>query len=654
MCGIAGVARLGTEGSADGPATARMLAAMTHRGPDDADTWVGPDVALGACRLAIVDVGGSRQPIRSPDGRYTLVLNGEIYNFRALRAELAAAGVASGTAGDAETVLLAFQHWGERYLDHVEGMFAFALWDAAERRLRLARDRFGEKPLYYAWDGAVLAFASEAKALLAVGHGRREPDVAALHHYLSYRAVPAPFCLFSGIAMLAPGTQLVLDSAGLTTAPYYRLRHDSGLPERSDVDWVESLQAGLRRAVHSRLESDVPLGALLSGGLDSTAVVALMAEVARPRTFFVAFDAGERTQIDRRYARLAADRLGTEHEELELTSRALLDELPRILWHLESPSVDGYQYYYAYALARSRVTVVLSGQGGDELFAGYGWFRQIESMERWRRRRQSLLAGAASRHGARLVATTLHRLGKSRSASNLAELLAGTSAVDSFWAVKHLLSQADKDDLYTPAFRERLSGTPTSRALLSPLETELAGWPVTEAVSFLQIATDLGDILLRDTDAVSMAHSLEVRLPLLDHHLVELALAIPSRLKSSGGEGKQVLGAALRGIVPDEVIERPKLGFSFPMAAWLRGPLRPLADAAFDAETVRRRGYFRPEAMRRYYRLFYEGRGSRSPFYVWCFSMLELWHRIFVDAAATSPPASLADLGIGARRVAAS
>ncbi|MFN7974456.1 MAG: asparagine synthase (glutamine-hydrolyzing) [Acidobacteriota bacterium] len=636
MCGIAGIVG---EGASPERALS-MVSLMAYRGPDSRNVWAEPGVALASCRLAIVDLPGSDQPIQSEDGRYVLVFNGEIYNFHELRGELERAGRRFHTSGDAETVIAAHETWGDAYLEHLEGMFAFALWDRRERVLRLARDRFGEKPLAYTHDGTRLAFASELKALLAAGMLRGEADPGAIAHYLSLRAIPSPLTLFKDARQVPPASELVLRDGTVTVRRYWELAWRPA-PPRSEREWAEALREHLRRAVKSRLVSDVPLGALLSGGLDSTAVVALMAEnaPAPPRTFFIGFDAGERTKIDARYARLAAERLGTEHHELQMTSRGLVEDLPKILWHLESPSVDGYQYFYAYRLARERVTVALSGQGGDELFAGYGWFHQIQLLESWRRR----LSSFAPRGGGRMVARFLRSLGKPRPASRVDAMLSGESLCDSYVAIKHLYPDADKDRLYTAAFRERLTGAPPSRAVIADELSRMPGWPATEAISRLQIATDLANILLRDTDAVSMASSLEVRLPLLDHRLVEFGLSIPSELKHRGGEGKHILRAALDGIVPREVLERPKLGFSFPMAAWLKGPLRPLADAAFSPEVIRRRGAFEPEAMRRVYRLFYEGRGSRSPFYVWCFTLLEAWHRIFVDSGGAMP-ARLSDL----------
>ena len=643
MCGISGVVAWGSATLPPGEPARKMVELMHYRGPDASDTFAEPGVELGSCRLAIVDVAGSPQPISSRDGRYVLVFNGEIYNFRELRSELQEQGLTGQTQGDAETVLLAHQHWGEDYLTHLEGMFAFALWDRETRTLRLARDRFGEKPVYVARDRQQLAFASEAKALLHAGFGRRAVNPEAIHHYLAFRAVPAPHTLFEGIEQIPPGHEWVIDAEGVRARRYYDLRRSPD-PTRTPQEWAEGLRNELRRSVRQRLISDVPLGGLLSGGLDSTAVVAFMAEVSRPRTFFISFDTGERTRIDARYAREAAEVLGTEHRELQMTSEGLLRELPRILWHLESPSVDGYQYFYAYRLAKEEVTVALSGQGGDELFAGYGWFHQIMALERWRQLAHPLTGRGPTRVTASALTGALHRLGKARSAARLGGVLCGDSWLDSYCSVKSLFGDRERDELYREPVKQALHDVPSQRAVLASHLTGAEQWPLTERISKLQIKSDLCDILLRDTDAVSMANSLEVRLPLLDHHLVEYVLSIPSELKASGGEGKHIQRLALQGIVPQSILDRPKLGFSFPMAAWLKGPLRAVADVAFDPEVIERRGLFRVEPLRRYYRLFYEGQGTRTPFYVWCFVMLELWHRVFIDPPRPDSPPPIEEL----------
>jgi asparagine synthase (glutamine-hydrolysing) len=629
MCGIAGRLERDPAGRVTPEAIRRMTDALRHRGPDDEGIWVEGPVGLGSRRLAIIDLSPrARQPLTNEDGTLRLVFNGEIYNFQALRADLERRGHAFRSDGDAETILHLYEEEGVECLRHLRGMFAFALWDAPRRTLFLARDRLGKKPLVYHDDGRAFQFASEAKAILADPRVPREPDLDALHDYLVFGYVPSPGAAFRGFRKLPPAHYALVRDGAVTVHRYWTLRYGAKRRE-GEAALAEELDALLTESVRLRLVSDVPLGALLSGGLDSSAVVAAMRRlVSGPlRTFSIGFDQPEYDELA--YAREVARRFETEHHELVVKPDAAA-VLPRIVWHHDEPFADSSALpsFALCEMARESVTVALGGDGGDEAFAGYdrylaavlaGRYDQAPASVRWLLRRlPGLLPGGSPKSaGPRLArfAEALDLPPRRR----YARWLTGTA-------------DAGGASLYTPELAARVG----HRDPLARLE---AAYEASDAPSFLDatlhadVQLYLPDDLLVKMDIASMASSLEVRSPFLDHRLVEFAASLPPSLKLRGLTRKYLLRKIVAGVLPERVVRRRKMGFGVPIDHWLRHELREMAgDVLLDAR-ARGRGYFRPEVVRRY--LDEHARGvAHHHGRLWSLLVLELWHRTHVDSPA--------------------
>ena len=621
MCGIAGFAG---PPRADLPSIAtRMLAAIAHRGPDDAGIFEEPQfgLALGHRRLSILDLSlAGRQPMASAGGRWVIVFNGEIYNHLALRRELEA----DGTVGpmpwrghsDTETLLSCFERWGvESSLKRAVGMFAFALWDRKDRTLVLARDRIGEKPLYYGSQGGTLLFGSELKALRAHPAWRAEVDRDALALYMRHNAVPSPWTIFRGIRKLPPATflSLKLGADGRPGAtlpdpiPYWSLddvvaRSRSDRWCGSDAEGVEALDSVLREAVRDQMIADVPLGAFLSGGIDSSTVVALMqAQSNRPvKTFSIGFSEAGFNEAE--HAKAVAGHLGTDHTELYLSAadaRAVIPSLPEMY---DEPFADASQIptHLLAKLARMHVTVSLSGDAGDELFGGYTryflaartWNRVAKVPKVLRRAGAALIEALPPSDWDRLywpVAAALPPRYRWRQPGNKLHRAAAVLASDSggvryrqlvsHWEPRELVIGADEPDT---ALKRSWPG-------IDSFTGQMMAW---DSVTYLP-----DDILVK-VDRAAMAVSLETRIPFLDHRVIELAWRLPLSLKIQNGEGKWILRQVLYRYVPRALVERPKMGFGVPIDAWLRGPLREWAETLLDEARLRRDGFFRPEPIR--------------------------------------------------------
>ena len=632
MCGICGIAR--KDGApVEAPALARMAAALAHRGPDDEGIETLGPVGLGHRRLSIIDLSpDGHQPMANEDGSVRIVFNGEIYNFRELRAGLEARGHRFRSRSDTEVIVHLYEELGTDCLTRLRGMFALAIWDEPRRRLFLARDRVGKKPLYYADNPARFLFGSEIKAILAAGGVERRPDLQALHHYLTYQYVPAPWTAFAGIRCLPPAHFLLLEEGRTRLERYWRLPYLPKL-QAPEAALEEELRARLREAVRLRLVSDVPLGAFLSGGVDSSAVVALMArESAEPvRTFSIGFREEEFDELA--FARLVAERCGTRHTEWVVEPRAL-EILPRLVWHFDQPFADpsAIPTWHVARLAREHVTVVLNGDGGDENFAGYGRYAANEETLRLER---SLPLRAWRR--ARALAGGLRRAWRAGALPRrLAGLRPPSVEMENALRICHFTNE-EKAALCTPEFVRGAGGT-DSFALL------FAAYGGAGDAEFLDraLAADVGmylpDDLLVKVDVASMASSLEARSPFLDHELMEFAARLPAGSKLLRGETKRILKRALRGLVPDTVLERPKMGFGVPLGRWFRGELKEFVRDALLGDEARARGYFREEAVRTLLEEHLEGRADRSN-HLWNLAMLELWHRTFIDPAHPGPPA---------------
>jgi asparagine synthase (glutamine-hydrolysing) len=627
MCGIAGKRFHDPRRPVDPGLLDRMSAILAHRGPDDAGVYRDGAVGLVARRLAIQDLSAAgHQPMASPDGRYWITFNGEIYNFLLLREALERQGVPFRSRSDTEVILALYARHGPACLAHLRGMFAFAIWDRATGTLFAARDRLGKKPLFYHAGPDAFVFASEPKALLQDPDVPAVPDPVALHHYLTYGYVPAPWSAFRGVRKLPPGHYLVLRDGRLAIERYWTLRYT---PKRTEGEGplTEELLARLTEAVRLRLISDVPVGAFLSGGLDSSAVVALVRRVTGGpvRTFSIGFDRPDYDET--RYARLVARHLGTEHHEAVVKPDAVAG-LRQLVWHYSEPFADSSALpsLALCEMARGFVTVALNGDGGDEDFLGYDRYLATALLGRLDR-----LPAAVRRLGRRTSRWLPARRAKSwpYRLRRLAEVWPlAPSRRYAAWVT--CFGGDDKAALYTPALAAELGAT-DSLALLDAA-TEASDAPeVLERLVHADVQLYLPDDLLVKMDIASMAHSLEVRSPFLDHHVVEFAARLPVRLKLRGWTAKYLLRRAMRGLLPEPVLRRPKMGFGVPIDHWFRHELREMAyDLLLDAR-ARQRGYFRPEVVRRYLDEHVAGRAHHHA-RLWSLLVLEQWHRVFIDA----------------------
>jgi asparagine synthase (glutamine-hydrolysing) len=642
MCGIAGIFL--TPSSADSSLRGleggylsveevirRMTASMAHRGPDGCGTeqirsGQGMQLGLGHRRLAIIDLSPrGRQPMLDQATGNWISFNGEVVNYRLLAPELGRADPWRSQT-DTEVVLRAYAKWGRQCVDRLRGMFAFAIWDAQRRMLFLARDRLGVKPLYYYTSGGVFVFASEIRALLATGLVPRRLDPVAVWGYLGYQAVPAPRSLIEGVQVLPAGSWLTVDSEGAMFGGRYWHLLERASAEAAGASWGQSRRRVgelLREAVALQLVSDVPVGAFLSGGLDSTAVVALMREAGgTPRTFSVGFS--ERAFDEAPYARMVASRFRTDHTEISLKEADLLDQLPDAVAAMDQPTGDGVNAYVVSRAVRSAgVTVALSGLGGDEFFAGYPSFRRISRLAGPLRLWSRVPAAVRGR-----VARTVEALGGSSvAARKVAGLLESDGTVATmFPLMRQVLSEAQRQTLLAGG---QGPSAPSARdPYVAELQQAYAGSfavGLLSQVSYAEGWTYLQDVLLRDTDQMSMVHGLEVRVPLLDHELVEYVMGVPDVHKRPHGVPKRLLVESIKGLVPDEIVRRPKQGFVLPFEPWMRGALRAFCAERLELGRVAARGLFRPEAVQALWNAFLEGRGGVSWSRLWVLVVLEEW-----------------------------
>ncbi len=611
MCGICGIAS--ASGPADPERLARMSATLVHRGPDSEGALVDGPVGLAARRLAIIDLETGDQPIANEDGTIHVVQNGELYNYRELRAELERAGHRFRTHGDTEVLVHLYEQHGLDFARRLRGMFTVALWDSRERRLVLARDRYGIKPLYYRAAGGGLEFASELRAL-----PRGEIDLDALEAFLAFNSIPAPLTIFRDTRKLPAGHLLVWEDGKTRTerfarpGPALELRHDD------EAELIEELRARLRDSVRAHLVSDVPVGVLLSGGIDSSALTALAAEEsAEPvRTFSIGFE--ERSFDELSDARLVAERYGTQHRELVLSPDAAL-LLPALADAFDEPFADSSALptYLVSQLAASDVKVALSGEGGDELFGGYYTYVA------------DLLAQRTA--------------GLARVARPLVERLPTSTARASFdYKAKRFVRAAHLPplerhhgwkEIFSPEMRARLT---ERRSEFDPVDLLRARFAETEGAELLGRLQDvdfgvyLVDDLLVKTDRASMAHSLEARVPFLDPVVTNFAFTLPASQRVRGWRKKVLLRKAVAPLVPDQIIRGKKRGFSIPAAAWLRGELEPFARDTLCAETLHRQGFFRPEVVRSLIDRHVAGEEDLSR-QLWGLLAFTLWHERHVE-----------------------
>ncbi len=627
MCGICGMV-----GRPDRDALQRMAAAMVHRGPDDEGFYIGPAAGLGFRRLSIIDVSGGHQPLSNEDGTLQLVFNGEIYNHVDLRAKLERAGHRFRTQSDGEVILHLYQEKGPALVDDLNGIFAFALWNPAADELVLARDHHGVKPLYYAVSGREMVFASEIKAMLASGRVSREIDPQAVAQYLVYQVVPPPLSILRDVRQLPPGRVLVRRGSDIAERTSWIPPREVPTPITSVEEACEVTLEGLRTAVRRQMMSERPLGVFLSGGVDSSALVALASEVVRHplKTFSVGFvGADEETLTEWPWARIVAERYGTDHEEFLLTEAMFRDAMPHTFAAMDQPTSDGINSYWASFAAARHVTVALSGTGGDELLLGYA--------------RDALLlrhAEAGPDLGAlpawyRGLARRLGRLGPLWPAvASRADAVRTHALLDEQFLRPEgigIFTPDLRDQVLAPAVRARLGSAirPASEYLRDDVSADLerpGDWLLR-----LEQRGYLSYVLLRDIDAMSMAHSLEVRVPFLDPAYGAALARIPWQMKYRDGIGKWVLKQALRPLLPDDVLFRTKMGFSLPFHVWMRRSLAPMIRDLLSPERVARRGLFDPEITARLVNRFFAGDDNAWRL-VWTLFVFEGWASEVLDA----------------------
>lgn len=630
MCGISGFLGHGAR-EEHRETLRRMTDALRHRGPDDEGFYLDEHAALGARRLSVIDLQTGRQPISNEDGTVWVVQNGEIYNFPDLRDRLERRGHRFRTRSDTEVIVHAYEEYGEDCVSHLDGMFAFAVWDAAHRSLLLARDRMGEKPLYYYAGPEAFVFGSELRALLEHPAVPSELSLEGLASYLAFEYVPAPRSILAGIAKLPPGHALTVSPGGKPRLVRYWDLAFAPDPSVNEGEWAERLMTQLETSVRRRLVSDVPLGLFLSGGIDSSAIVAVAARLSGPRalkTFTIGFP--DASYDERPFARAVAECYGTEHAEAVFSAedvKALLSDVGGLL---DEPLVDSsfLPTYVLSRFARRSVTVVLSGDGGDELFCGYPTFL-AERGARWVRRLPRWVQTGATWAVNRLPPSP--RYGSAESL--LKQFFRGLPHAPEVRTQLLLggLTAPEQAMLFSPGVRAACASFDPYDDLVRTV-AELPGLAPLDRLIYQHCKFYLADQNLVNVDRASMACGLEVRAPFLDHALVELTDRIPAHLKLRGWTMKYILKRALRGYLPDSIIHRRKQGFGVPIAAWLRGPLRDVLEERLAPERVARLGLFDPVAVRRLVAEHVAGRQDHRKI-LWALLMFDCWREHYLPNA---------------------
>jgi asparagine synthase (glutamine-hydrolysing) len=626
MCGIAGFIDYWDRKAGDSFERGRLLKQMCdvirHRGPDDDGYLLKQGVALGMRRLSIIDLAGGAQPISGEDGSVTIVFNGEIYSFHELTAELQKRGHTFKTHCDTEAIVHAYEEFGPACANHLRGMFAFAIWDDKKREVYIARDRVGKKPLYYTvTPGKTLVFGSEIKSLLEHPDVKREINLEALDAYFTLGYVPDPLTIFQNIHKLPPGHYLTFSSGRVEVQQYWDFKFESAESRRPE-DYVEELRALLNESVRLRLISDVPLGAFLSGGIDSSTIVALMAQhMNQPvKTFSIGFHEDSYNEL--KYARLTAKKLGTDHHEFFVTPQ-ICDIIDDLVWHFDEPFADpsAIPTFMVSKLARDHVTVALSGDGGDELFAGYTHYLVQESRRAFsalpKTLRQSVMRPLSYRlpHGA-WGRNYLHNI--------------SLDPIDRYLDTLSYFTELGKESLYTSDFQKALQ----SKDQVARSFREYAGKVKTneplDQLLYIDSKTYLPGDILTKVDRMSMATSLEVRVPLLDHKLIDFVTRVPASLKLAGTETKHLLKRVAKDLIPSEILDRPKQGFGIPLEEWINRQLRDQIRETLREPRTRQRGYVNSDYVDLILDEHHKGRRDHS-FSLWALLILELWHRRYID-----------------------
>jgi len=623
MCGINGIAL--REGRVDERLLVAMRDVLEHRGPDDAGVYIDGNVGLGHRRLSIVDVTGGIQPMRR--GNATIVFNGEIYDHRESRKKLASDGVKFTTTSDTETILSLYKRYGRDVQEHLRGMFAFAIWDKAKQSLFIARDRLGVKPLYYVHkDNGDLYFASEIKALLAAGGVKPEVNFAALQDQFANHGTSGDTTLFAGVKRLSPGHTLEWKDGKVEIREYWDLEFEPKVSRANERDFVEEWREMFREAVEMRLMADVPLGMFLSGGIDSSAIAGVMSQlVDEPiKTFSVAFDEREANELE--FARLVAQKFATDHHEITITPDEFFEALPQLVWHEDEPLgfLASVPLYFVSRLAAEHVKVVLTGEGSDETLAGYGRYAKalklLEIGERYEAVTPSFIRGAVRGGVAALPKALGQKLGRT--------FLARDADIENlFFDNFAVFPKKEQARIFSREARERfgLGGAYDEHGrLLAKTDAE----DTLDKLLYADTKTYLHELLMKQ-DQMSMAASIESRVPFLDHRLVEFSARMPREMKLRGSTTKWILREAMADILPQEILTRPKMGFPVPLGKWLRTTHRHIVDEYVLGKRAASRGIFDREYVKSLAARHFAGENADEK--LWALINFEVWARTFVD-----------------------
>jgi len=623
MCGICGKVGLQAAPGVDTGLVRRMMKELTHRGPDDDGIYISPQAVLGQTRLSIIDLNTGKQPIANEDGTVWVVFNGEIYNYQELRKELLGRGHRLATQSDTEVIVHLYEDHGDDCVAWLRGMFAFALWDTRKNRLLIARDRVGIKPLYYTQTKDALLFASEIKSILLDPSVPRDVNPQAIDRFLTFFYLPGAETLLRGIQKLEPGHLLSLEGGRIQIRKYWDLQFAETPVNGSFTAVKEELVELLRETVRDHMISDVPVGILLSGGVDSTAMLGFAVEQTdkKVKSFTIGFE-GERFADERPFARLAAEKHGSQHYEMTIRAKDFADFLPKYVWHMEEPVCEppAVALYYVTKLAREHVKVLISGEGGDEAFAGYQNYRNLLWLERLKAGMGTLAGPMGSVLGSvgrftgserltrysRLMSVPLQRYYFSRTASPYGYF------------------NQNRDALYSSGFRQAVNPN-QSTEIVEALFARVAGRDPLSQMLYVDTKTWLPDDLLIKADKITMANSLELRVPLLDHKVLEFAARLAPHYKVHGFTTKYILKRAFDGRIPEAILNRPKTGFPVPFETWFRTDLNGHVRALLTDRRTLERGYFEKRAIEQ----LLNGNGCASELF--CLVTLELWHRLFLD-----------------------
>jgi asparagine synthase (glutamine-hydrolysing) len=635
MCGICGMIGLG-DASGFGPEVVdRMRRVLGHRGPDEQGVHVAQfhtdgrpgRVGLGHARLSIIDLATGHQPLANEDETVWIVFNGEIYNFQELRPDLEARGHVFRTHCDTEVIVHLYEEYGVKCLQRLRGMFAFAIWDARKQQLFCARDRLGQKPFCYRTESKRFIFGSEIKAILQADDVPRDVDLEGLHHYLTYQYVPHPLTMFRDIHKLPPAHYLLWKGGQVETHEYWRPNYSVG--ERlSEGEYVERLKELLEESVRLRLISDVPLGAFLSGGMDSSIIVGLMAKLSNApvKTFAIGFE--EKRYDELEFARAVAKHFKTDHQEFIVRPDAV-DIIPKLVWHYDEPFADSSAIptYYVSQMTRQHVTVALTGDGGDEGFAGYPRYRAISLAQKFDRLPGFLRKGLAGKWWEKIPVSVEQKTFRRRLQRLFLALNMSPRERYARWCA--IFDDSRKHALYSDDMLARMRDIPSWKIFDAEYD-KVPDIDFLGQTTFVDFMRYMPDDLCCKVDVASMSHSLECRAPFLDHKLVEFIGTIPTDLKLRGRNAKYLLKRAYGGMLPPQICSRKKMGFGVPIAEWFRGELQDYLRDALLSDAALQRGYFNPAAVRA---LVDEHTSSKVDhgYRLWSLLMFELWHQRFID-----------------------